>query len=112
MAFGQGLAEGDAHVLDGVVIVHVQVAIGADGQVDHGVARDLVEHVVEESDAGGDVRGAGAVEVDGHLDPGLGGLPGDLGAAHGVHPFVSAAVGEDRLERAMRFELTTLTLAR
>ena len=45
------LAQGDAHVLDGVVAVDVQVADGVDVEVDQPVASDLVEHVVEEADA-------------------------------------------------------------
>ncbi len=49
---GKGLAQGDAHVLDGVVAVDVQVALGLDLEVDSAVAGDLVEHVVEEADAG------------------------------------------------------------
>ena len=60
----QRLAERDADVLDRVVIVDVQVALGAHRQVDQRMARELVEHVVEEADAGGDVGRAGAVEID------------------------------------------------
>jgi hypothetical protein len=36
-----------------VVAVDVQVAFGLDVQVDQAVAGDLVQHVVEEADAGG-----------------------------------------------------------
>ena len=61
---GQRLAERDADVLDGVVRVDVQVALGLDLEVDHAVPRDLVEHVVEERHAGGELGPAGAVEVD------------------------------------------------
>ena len=45
-------AERDADVLDGVVVVDVQVAGGADLEVEERVAGELVEHVVEEADAG------------------------------------------------------------
>jgi hypothetical protein len=48
----KGLADGDAHILDGVVAVDVQVADGFDLEVEAAVAGDLVEHVVEETDAG------------------------------------------------------------
>ena len=61
---GDRLAERDADVLDRVVAVDVQVALGLDLEVDQAVARDLVEHVVEERHAGGELRRAGAVEVD------------------------------------------------
>ena len=63
-------------------IVDVQVALGLDREVDQAVAGDLVEHVVEEADAGGDLGRAGAVEVDVDLDRGLLGLALDRGAAH------------------------------
>ena len=46
------------------------------------MARDLVEHVVEERDAGGEARLAAAVEVEGHLDLGLLGVALDFGLAH------------------------------
>ena len=62
---GDRLAERDADVLDRVVRVDVQVALGLDLEVEHAVARDLVEHVVEERHAGGEsFAAAAAVEVD------------------------------------------------
>ena len=59
------LAERDADILGGVVVVDVQVALGLDRHVDQGMARQLVEHVVEKADAGRDRGLAGAVEIDG-----------------------------------------------
>src|ERR1044071_3781443 len=55
----------DAGILGRVVIVDVQVALGAQRDVDQAVARELLQHMVEEADAGVDVVLAGAVEVDG-----------------------------------------------
>jgi hypothetical protein len=54
-ACSQGLAERDADILDRVVVVDVQVALGLDGGVDQRMARDLIEHMVEEADAGRDL---------------------------------------------------------
>ena len=65
---GDRLAEHDATVLGGVVEIDVQVALGLERDVDQGVAGQLLQHVVEEADAGGDVIGASAVEIDGRLD--------------------------------------------
>ena len=45
---GERPPEGDADILDGVMRVDVQVALGGDLEVDRAVAGDLVEHVVEE----------------------------------------------------------------
>ena len=81
---GDRLAERDADVLDRVVGVDVQVACGLDLEVHQSVARDLVEHVVEERHAARELGDAGAVEVQLDLDPGFGGVAGDFSAAHGV----------------------------
>ena len=65
------LAERDADVLGGVVVVDVQIALGLDRNVDARVPRQEVEHVVEEADAGCNVRDTLAVEIDRDLDVGL-----------------------------------------
>ena len=91
---GHRLAQHDAAILRRVVEVDVQVALGLQRDVDQGVAGELLQHVVEEADARGDVVGAGAVEVDGRLDLGLlggaldGGLPfhGNLALLAGRNP--------------------------
>ena len=76
------LAERDADVLGGVVVVDMQVALGLDGQVDARMARQQIEHVVEEADAGRNRRCAGAVEIDRDLDVGFLGGALDAGLAH------------------------------
>src|SRR5438132_13292310 len=58
-------AERDADVLDGMVRVDLEVALRVEVEVEGAVARELVEHVVEEGDAGSQRRLACAVEVDG-----------------------------------------------
>ena len=77
------LAERDADVLGGVVVVDVQVALGLDRDVDARVARQQIEHVVEEADAGRNRRDAPAVEVDFDLDVGFLGLALHRAFAHG-----------------------------
>src|SRR3546814_9993492 len=61
---GHRLAEHDAAVLGGVVVVDVQIAFRLQRDVDQAVARELFEHMVEESDTGGYLVGAGTVEID------------------------------------------------
>ena len=78
--------ERDADVLDGVMVVDLEVALGADVQVDHRMPRQLVEHMVEEADAGLAVVLAAAVEVDPHRQRRLGGRPADLGPSHRILP--------------------------
>src|SRR3989344_4538189 len=67
----KSLAQRNAHVFHGVVAV------------DQPMAGDLVEHVVEEADAGVQLRLAGAVEVDAHTDARFGSVAADLGDAVG-----------------------------
>ena len=50
------LAQGDADVLDGVVGVDLEVAVGPDGQVEAAVAAELAQHVVEERQPGATPR--------------------------------------------------------
>jgi hypothetical protein len=65
----EGLAEHDAGVLDRVMAIDVEIALGLHREVEAAVAPELVEHVVEERQAGRDVDDAGAaVEVDRHVD--------------------------------------------
>ena len=72
----QAFAQGNARVLDGVVLVHVEVALGVDGEVHHAVLAYLLQHVVEEAESGRDVAFAASVEV--HLDVDVGFLGGAL----------------------------------
>ncbi len=60
----EGGAEREGGVLDGVVRVDVQVALGLHGQVEQTVPAELVEHVVVEADACRHIDLAGAVEID------------------------------------------------
>ncbi len=84
---GEGLAEGDADVLDGVVVVDVQVAVALDVEVDQPVTGDLVEHVLQEGHADGEARLAGAIQIDGDLDLGF----------QGVALYVSRTFGHQQL---------------
>ena len=64
-------AESDAGILDGVVLIDVEIALDVYGEVHARMTAYLFEHVVEEDEAGGDVATACAVEVEGDLDVGL-----------------------------------------
>jgi hypothetical protein len=76
------LAERDADILGGVVVVDVQIALGLECNVDAGMAGEQVEHVVEEADAGRDRRYAGAIEIERDLDVGFLGGALDRAFAH------------------------------
>ena len=67
----QTFAESQCRVLDGVVLVDLEVALGVNGEVHHAVLAYLLEHVVEESQSGLDVTLTRAVEVHLNIDVGL-----------------------------------------
>src|ERR1700722_10073175 len=69
------LAERDTDVFGSVVLVDMQIALGLDGQVDPGMPRQKIEHMVEKAYPSRDRRRAGAVEIDRDLDIGLFGGP-------------------------------------
>ena len=83
---GDALADRDRRILGGVVLVDMQVADDAAGNVDQRMARELLDHVVEKADPGRDLKGPGAIEV--HLDGNVGfmGLAGYPGGSHGQCP--------------------------
>jgi hypothetical protein len=66
-----------------VVIVNVQIALGADGYIQERMARELLQHVVEKADSGGDFAIARSVEVNFDLDLGLVRFAGNSALAHG-----------------------------
>jgi hypothetical protein len=78
-----------------VVVVDVDVAAGVYGQVNHGVAGEEFEHVVEKAHAGADLGVAPAVEVEAQADVGLVGLANDLGGtvAHAITRFRNKDAG-------------------
>ena len=73
--------EDERDVLDGVVLVDLEVAVRLDREVEEAVVRERAQEVVVEADPGVDGRVAGAVEPEGDGDVGLAGGPGDRHAA-------------------------------
>jgi hypothetical protein len=58
--------------------------VACDVQVDQAVARDLVQHMVEEGNAGVQFLNAGAIQVEGNADLRFVGIARDVcGAGHG-----------------------------
>ena len=73
------LPEHDPGVLDGVMGAGLEVAGHLHVEVQPAVARQQVEHVVEEADPGVPGAGAGAGQAERERDVGLAGLAGELG---------------------------------
>ena len=76
------LAERDAEILDGVMLIDVEIAGGVDLQVEAAVPREQLQHVIEKADAGADVVAALAFERERQRDLRLGRSSIDYRAAH------------------------------
>lgn len=75
------LAEGNAHIFVGVVIVNFPVALGAHVKVEQAVGGNLVQHVVEEGNAGVGVALAGSFEGQADAHVGFAGFAAEAGTA-------------------------------
>ena len=77
--FAQGLVKGptqqDGYILDQVMPADMGIPLGIEGQVKQAVPGNLADHVIQKAVAGVDLVLALAIEVDRHLDGGLGGFP-------------------------------------
>ena len=80
------LADRDGRILGRVMLVDVEVAFDLADQVDRRVAAELLDHVVEETDPGGDLVLARPVEVELDEDVGFVRFAGDPAGAHGLRP--------------------------
>src|SRR5262245_10731532 len=65
------LAERDTDIFDRVVLVDVEIALGLQREIEAAVAREQLQHVIEEADAGADVVASLAVNGQPSLDLGL-----------------------------------------
>src|SRR6185295_2713420 len=85
------LAERDAEVLDGVVLIDVEIAGRVDPQIEGAVARDELQHVIEEADAGAHAVLALALEAERQRDLRLGRPAIDYRAAHSTSSITATA---------------------
>ena len=88
----QRLPECQTHVLDRVMLVDIEIAARLHAEIEEAVAREDVEHVVEERDAGIDLGLAATVDVQ---------LDGDVGLL-GRACHTRAAAGAPRPRRDRR----------
>jgi hypothetical protein len=75
---GHGLAQYDADILDRMVKINMQIALGLDAQVKAAVPGKGIEHMVEKPDPGRDLGLASAIQINRDLDLGLLGFAKDL----------------------------------
>ena len=75
---GKGLAQSDAHILVGVMVVDMRVTNGMDIEINQSVAADLVKHVIKKRHTGAHLATAAAIEIQTHPDIGFAGDPVNL----------------------------------
>ena len=51
----QAFAQGNTRILNGMMLIHIEVALGMDGEIHHAVLAYLFQHVVEETETGRNV---------------------------------------------------------
>ena len=66
---GESLTQGNANIFHGVMRIDVQIAIGLDVEIDHAMASNLIEHMLQKRESGIKLRIALSVEIntDGNL---------------------------------------------
>src|SRR5512146_2520311 len=75
------LSQGNADVLDRVVLVDVEIAIAAQGEVECAMTREQFQHVIEKADAGTNFVAAGTFDGQSDGNARLGGVAPQLRAA-------------------------------
>jgi hypothetical protein len=69
-------------ILDGVMLIDVEIAVSLDREVERAMAREELEHVIEEADAGRDGIAPSTFDRQLQQDLRLGRLTVDYRAAH------------------------------
>ena len=85
------LAERDAEIFHGVMLIDVEIADRVDPQIERAVPGDEFQHVIEKADAGADRVLPFAVEADGEHNLRLGGPPIDHRTAHSTSSITATA---------------------
>jgi len=57
----------------------MQIALGADAQIEFAMVSNMTQHVVVEADTGLDISGASAIQAEAQLNGGLFGVSRDVG---------------------------------
>ncbi len=75
------LAQSDADVFDGVVLIDVEIAFAGEFEIEAAMAGEQLEHVIEKANAGRDLVRAAAVNGEREMDVGLVGVASECFAS-------------------------------
>jgi hypothetical protein len=98
----EGEPEREPDILDRVVAVDFDVSAGLDGEIEEAVAREGVEHVVEERERRVRLALTRAVDEELEIDLRLGGVAGDGGSARAHGQLVITRPGSGRTSAPWR----------
>jgi hypothetical protein len=62
--------------------INMQIALGFNRQINPAMPGNLVEHVIKETDSGGNLRGAAAIKIDRDPNSGLEGVTRNFCVPH------------------------------
>ena len=79
---GEQLAQHDADVFHGVMLVHIQIAVGVQLQIKAAMLGEQLQHVIEETNAGRDLVSAAPFDRQAAADLRFFGVALDGGLSH------------------------------
>jgi hypothetical protein len=80
----EDFAQRNPHVLNGVVLIHVQVAHRRELQIESAVPSKEIQHVVQEADPCGDLVLSSSLDRESNRDLGFSGLAMEFAFSHAV----------------------------
>ena len=93
---------GNSDVFHGVVLVHIEIALGSQVEIESAVMREEFQHVIEEADAGRDVIASAAIDRKRGANLRLSGIALDDGFSHRANASlmrVSSSVSRNAVSR-------------
>ena len=80
---GQRLTDRDTDILDRVMRVDMQIALGFDLKINQTMTGNLIKHVIEKGDTRGKLALPGPIKIQTNRDLGFKGISGNFGLPHG-----------------------------
>jgi hypothetical protein len=62
------LPERDSHIFHGMMLIHIQITLGGEFQIEASVTRKQLQHVIEKTDTGGDLILPPALDGESNLN--------------------------------------------
>ncbi len=110
----QRLTERDTDIFDGMVRINVQITFRLNIQINQAMSGNLIQHVVEKGNAGGEIALTGTIKIETHGNLRLQRIASDFSLPHGILRKKTAkgfqTEGHDTI--SSRFRLLVITMSR